>query len=106
MEDESCLPIIPTKCCNVAIYLHDLLPKRLKRVCIENRKDRATRKAHKYMATEINIIEIVKWIRYSRMALKLLMTKKEQIQTEERCRYIIIDPKSSDEDENIRRVNS
>ena len=40
------------------------------------------------------------------MALKLLMTKKEQIQTEERCRYIIIDPKSSDDEVNIRRINS
>ena len=79
LENDNNLPIIPTKCCNFSSYLHDLLPEKLKKVCKSSRRTRATRKAHKFMATEINIIEIVKWIRYSRMALKLLMTKKEQV---------------------------
>ena len=38
LEEDSSLPIVPTRYCNFLSYLHDLLPEKLKKVCKNNRR--------------------------------------------------------------------
>ncbi len=44
------------------------------------------------MATETNIIEIIKQRRYFNAALRFLMTKKMRMRLKERGRYTVVDP--------------
>ena len=43
------------------------------------------------MRSEVNIIEIVKWLRFSRVAFSRILNKKELLEIQESCRYVIID---------------
>ena len=43
------------------------------------------------MRSEVNIIEIVKWLRFSRVAFSRILNKKELLEIQESCRYVVID---------------
>ena len=53
-------------------------------------------KARKLMDKEINIIEIIKSLRYLKDAVHLLIPKMKRFELKERSRYYCIDPDASD----------
>ena len=65
----------PSKCGNARLFFMDTLPKRLV-CCKKTRKQNGIYKAIEAMNYEIDIIEMIKKLRYVNMALKLLLTSE------------------------------
>ena len=59
-------------------------------------------KARLLMDKEINIIEIIKSLRYLKNSIHLLIPKKKRFELKERSRYLCIDP---DDKEQIDATN-
>ena len=57
------------------------------------------------MDEEINIVEIIKSLRYFNMALRLLLTKSQQSEIKEKSRFIIINPDKDIEKSQVKKKN-
>ena len=71
--------IEPTKWCNIYEYMLDAIPNCLKCKkcsCRKTRTMQSIEQARVQMDEEINIVEIIKSLRYFNMALRLLLTKE------------------------------
>ena len=52
----------------------------------------AMNKARERLASEINVVQIIKSWRYMERALKVLLPAKTRLELKEKSRYIIVDP--------------
>ena len=61
--------------------------------CVKRQRDQlGIAKARLLMDKEINIIEIIKSLRYLKNSIHLLIPKKKRFELKERSRYFCIDP--------------
>ena len=88
--------IKPEKIKNLRNLVTNNLPDRLK-CCKETRKERAVKKAISEMDKEIEIIKMIKKLRFFSMALKKLLSEKDRLELKERSRYIMVDPDSGED---------
>ena len=52
----------------------------------------AMNRAREKLASEINIVQIIKSWRYMERALKLLLPARTRLELKEKSRYIVVDP--------------
>ena len=71
----------------------DLIPKKVI-CCKKKRRQRALEKARNELASEINIIDIVKSRRLIHWAIRELLTKSQRVRLQEKTSYFEIDPDS------------
>ena len=57
------------------------------------------------MRSEVNIIEIVKWLLFSRVAFSRILNKKELLEIQESCRYVVIDTTKIKEEKAKKQKN-
>ena len=86
----------PGKCRNLCDYMIDSLPGRLK-CCKETRQERAIKKAITEMDKEIDIVELIKSLRFSNLAFRKILSHKDRMELKERSRYFMIDPDSGED---------
>lgn len=60
--------------------------------------------AHQKLNEEMNVIELIKMQRYFAKALRSLLTAGQRFELREQTRYLIIDPATSDEEEEPGRA--
>lgn len=63
--------------------------------CKLNRKDRAFEKAREKLEKELNMLELLKSLRYHNLALKKLLSADVRFSLKQQTRHVIIDPDSS-----------
>ena len=85
----------PSKYDNLLQYLSNSFPSCLI-CCKETRNDKGIKKAVASMDGEIDILEIVKSLRFTKMAIGKLLSHKDRMDIKERTRYIMIDPDSDE----------
>ena len=78
-------------CGNLAEYVADKFPKCL--VCWKKgRRKRGIQKARAALEKEIDVLELVKSMRFFRMAIKRLLSKDEISKLKERSQFFTINP--------------
>lgn len=81
-----------SKTSNVRLYCMDILPKKLV-CCRRNRAEKGIQQAIRNMEKETDIIEMIKLMRFFKLAIRQLMQeKKQRMELKERSRYKSIDP--------------
>ena len=78
-------------CGNLAEYVADKFPKCLV-CCKKGRRKRGIQKARAALEKEIDVLELVKSMRFFRMAIKRLLSKDEISKLKERSQFFTIDP--------------
>lgn len=81
----------PSKVSNVRQCCMDYLPKRVQ-CCKKNRKEVGIEIARKTMEQETDIIELMKTLRFVKMAFRHLIPANLRMDFKERSRYLCIDP--------------
>lgn len=81
----------PSKCGNIRFYFMDCLPKKCV-CCKRNRKEIGIQKSIEALNMEVDIIEMIKIVRYTKMALRHLLPADVRMDLKQRSRYICIDP--------------
>ena len=86
----------PKHICNIQEYLLYLMPCLRKLSCCRyNSKQAALEKARQALNKEVNIIEIIKLLRYLKLAMKKVLPKNVRDEAKKSSRYVILE---NDED--------
>ena len=80
-----------TKCGNLADYVAEKLPNCLV-CCKSDRRQRAIKKARATLEKELDVLELVKSMRFFRMAIKRLLTTEEINELNENSQFLTINP--------------
>ena len=86
----------PKHICNIQEYLLHMMPCLRKLSCCRyNSKQAALEKARQALNKEVNIIEIIKLLRYLKLAMKKVLPKNVRDEAKKSSRYVILE---NDED--------
>ena len=66
--------------------------------CKLNREERAFEKAREKLEKELNMIELLKSLRYHHLALKKLLPADVRFSLKEQTRHVMVDPDSSSDE--------
>ena len=86
-------PLPAKTCCNLKDFLRSWTPNCLL-CCKLNRREKAFAKARDKLESELNVIELIKSMRYFAKALKTLISADQRLKLREKTRYFVIDPES------------
>ena len=83
------------KICNLKEYLLELIPSLTKvSCCRRNSKHAAIEKARIALNKEVNIIEIIRVLRYLKHAMRQVLPKQIRIEAKKSSRYVYLDSES------------
>ena len=85
--------IIPSRCNSIKVLLVDLVPEKLLCRCCKSksRQEIALEKAREALNAEMNMLDIVKSMRYFKLALEHLVSKEVESELKDRSENVYID---------------
>ena len=82
----------PKKICNIKEYFLEMIPIIMTvKCCRRNEKHAAIEKARKALNKEVNIINIIRILRYLKLAMRQVLPKHVRFEAKRRSRYVVLD---------------